>query len=549
MPSIRRKIKSLLLSIICLLVFAACSRYSVTETRVTSPAQHSAFPQNTAVPSPTAFVPEVTDTPAPTNTPIPTPTPVPNVAFVNGDIPVDAREITLIIEQNEFGKLAQFPELNSCHFEGSSCYDAIIEFAGSHPGIIVTYDVDIKGISYPSDTTSITAAPGNWSISDINNAFKWLPSLSVIDMGGLAFSAEECTQILDRLGTSVINYKVQIGNLRLDSNCERADLTQTSLESVDDLITAIHLLPDLSYIDLSNASSKITIEEVGKIQQAKQGLIVDYPIKLYGKQLSTADKYIILSNKRIKVKQLNELRKVIPYMTNCEKLVMDGCGLSDEVMDELRTELEPYTEVVWRIKCGPYSCRTDAVMIKFAGKEPALTDAKVKGLFYCHDVVYLDLGHNHLRNIDFVAGMPNLQVCIVAVNYLRDISAIQNCKQLEYCEFLSNGSIDVTPLAACTELKHLNISYANVTDITPLYGLTKLERLWISRNKIPKEQIDTIKDILPNAEINTTAHNCTGEGWRENPRYDLLRQQFRYDNTRVRSCYMMDGEMIEDGTK
>ena len=90
---------------------------------------------------------------------------------------------------------------------------------------------------------------------------------------------------------------------------------------------------------------------------------------------------------------------------------------------------------------------------------------------------------------------------------------------------------------------HLNLSYNRITDITPLYGLTKLERLWISRNDIPSAQVDEFKALVPGCQVNTTTQNPIRGGWRYfdeeftqiTPRYALLREQFRYDDTDVRS--------------
>lgn len=497
----------------------------------------------TAIPTP-----EVTCTIAPTSTPAPTNTPVPSIQFKNGSIPIDASEITLVIESGETSLFDELPELSACHLEGSSCYDEISKYASLHPNIIITYDVRIVDSSYSLDTASIQVNGSKWKTSDILNAFKWLPNLKTLDLDGTELSVSDCEELQDVLVDSVVNYKIIIGSTSIPYDIDSLDLNTAHSITIDALISAIPFLPNLSFVSVPKNDS-VTLEDVGRLQHSKSGLIVDYPVTIYGKTFSTADKYIVLSKKRIKVKQLDELRSIMPYMTNCEKVIMEDCGLSDEVMDELRTELAPYTEIVWRIRCGPYSCRTDAIMIKFSGKSTVLTDTKTSALKYCHDVVYLDLGHNHLRHIDFVKEMPYLEVCIIAVNYLVDITPIQYCTKLEYCEFLSNVSIDVTPLAACTNLKHLNISFCNVTDITPLYGLINLERLWISRNHIPADQITTITELLPNAEINTTSHNPTGEGWREHPRYELLREQFQYDSSRIRSCYIMDGQIVYDDTK
>ena len=128
-------------------------------------------------------------------------------------------------------------------------------------------------------------------------------------------------------------------------------------------------------------------------------------------------------------------------------------------------------------------------------------------------------------------------------NPMSNIKGIEGCTKLEFFECYSCGLKDLSPLSACTELKHLNVCYNNLTDISPLYGLTKLERLWIARNNIPADQIEHFKELVPGCEINTTTHNPTRGGWRYfdeaftqiTPRYALLREQFQYDHTNLRS--------------
>lgn len=531
---------TLLLSVVFL---TSCSAEKQENAVIPVQATES-VPSQTVKPTDTP-APHYTATPEPTFTPVPTPTPIPTISFRNGNIPIDTTNLTLIIEAGETKLFDQLPDLAECHLEGSSCYEEIQTFAGEHPEITVTYSVEIGGHSYPNGTKEIQLSDCNWKTEDFLNAFQWLPELITIDINGSPLTVSDCEVLKDFLGTAIINYSIKCDSSVISANCESLDWNAMPSLSTDTLISVIPYLSHLTFIDATNVKG-ISLEDIGRIQQSKQGLVVDYPIKLFGKEFSTASAVIDISNKKLKAKQLDEIRALAPYLTNCEKVVMENCGISNEIMDELRTELAPYTEIVWRIKCGPYSCRTDAVMIKFSGKSSVLTDSKAAALSYCHDIVFLDLGHNHIRHIDFIANMPNLEVCIIAVNYLIDISPISNCKKLEYCEFLSNVKIDVTPLAECTELKHLNISYTNCADITPLFGLKKLERLWISRNPIPDEQIAQIKELLPSAEINTTSHNCTGEGWRENARYDLLREQFRYDNSHVRSYYYLNGEIVED---
>ena len=154
-------------------------------------------------------------------------------------------------------------------------------------------------------------------------------------------------------------------------------------------------------------------------------------------------------------------------------------------------------------------------------------------LKYCTEVRYLDLGHNCINDISFVEYMPDLEVAILAINYWADASPLASCQKLEYLEIFNTNCTDLRPLAELKNLKHLNICWIkNLSDISPLYEMTQLERLWIgssANNQIPRSQYAEIQRRLPDTVINVTTDNPTEEGWRDDPRYDLLIEQMGYN--------------------
>ena len=185
----------------------------------------------------------------------------------------------------------------------------------------------------------------------------------------------------------------------------------------------------------------------------------------------------------------------------------------------------------------------ERILASMPGKAGELTTESTRSLKYCTKVKYMDLGHNNfLDTIDFVSYMPDLEVLIVGMTFVEDFYPLENCPKLEYLEAMTSRLHDLRPLANLKNLKHLNICYNfAITDITPLYGLTQLERLWIGKyDPVPPEQIEKIKELLPNCVVNSTVGDPTNGGWRvdEEPnefgvsqqaaRYTLLREQFGY---------------------
>ena len=153
---------------------------------------------------------------------------------------------------------------------------------------------------------------------------------------------------------------------------------------------------------------------------------------------------------------------------------------------------------------------------------------------------YLDVGHNsYMKDISFVSFMPDLEVAIIAINDVDDISPLAGCTKLEYLELEQTKFTDASPLANLVNLEHLNIVQNwYLEDITPLYNLKKLKRFWIGYQvPVPAEQIEKMKELLPDCDICTAATDSMDGDWRWDytresgfsERYELLRQQFGYE--------------------
>ena len=358
-------------------------------------------------------------------------------------------------------------------------------------------------------------------------------------------TTEQMAYLLEGAGGVPVHCSVSFKGRTISTEDTEVDVSDLPASDLNEIRAVLTMLPNIRRVNLDPQSgkSKWTLDEADRLQRLREGLLVHYTYSDRTFGSFALDDEVVSFNKKNLKKKVDELKELLPYLRNVKRVDMEDCGIDNETMAALRDQF-PQPKLVWRVKVGAYSVRTDAWMIKFsAGNAKALYDKDTANLKYCREVRYLDLGHNHFNRMDFVAYMPDLEVCIIAVGYMTSLEGIQNCTKLEYAEFLSGLISDLTPLAACTELVHLNLSYNRITDITPLYGLTKLERLWISRNDIPSAQVDEFKALVPGCQVNTTTQNPTRGGWRYfdeeftqiTPRYALLREQFRYDDTDVRS--------------
>ena len=325
-----------------------------------------------------------------------------------------------------------------------------------------------------------------------------------------------------------------LGGQTLTGEERELDLSGIAPEEVAAWSDALSEFPHLEevYLDAAVGGSPWTLEAAGQLVIRYPDLLVHYTATAFGVTFSLTDEVVSFNHIDLS-DRVEELEHLLPYMAHVGRLDMEYCDIPDEQMAALR-EAYPSPKIVWRVFVkGIYHCRTDAIMARFSFNADMnrLYDTDTHPLIYCNEMKYLDLGHDKITDAYFTAYMPDLEVCILAVGEITDISALANCPKLEYLEIFTGHITDISVLAGLKNLKHLNIANNQITDISPLFGL-ELERLWCSRNPIPPEQIEEFKSRFPDCEVNTTASNPTGDGWRGKqgyaPRYKLLREQFCY---------------------
>ena len=477
----------------------------------------SEAPKATAVPT---VSPIASDMPSPE----PTPITVNGCAAENG-------VLRAVVNADDFALIEQM-RLHSLDVSGSVCYPEILAYCAAHPEVDVLYTVAIGDDVLSNHDVSAT-------VKDVPDAslLSYLPALSDLTVKN-PLSCEQAAALINVLPDASLTYSVEFAGLAVNSDADALDLSDVSPERADALAEGIAVLPKITDVQLNRAdgSSDWTLEQAGILQAVRPTLRVDLNVTAFGVHFSLTDE-VVSFNRKYLASRKDELIALLPYLRSVGRLDMEECGLSDEEMAALREQF-PSPKIVWRVHVGPYECRTDAIMIHFSNfvRYPMLRDQNTHALIYCNEVKYLDLGHNLIQDPYFVAYMPNLEVCIIAIHQPTDISAFANCPHLEYAELFNGSVTDVSALANCTELKHLNLCMNQITDITPLYGLKKLERLWIAQNPIPQEQIDRFCELVPNCVVNTTAEDPTLNEWRwdysrpsrYSERYELLRSQFLY---------------------
>lgn len=469
------------------------------------------------------------------------------VVLSSGEFPQDSLSIALPAVAEDFPLLDSFTQLQSVDFSGSVCYDEIIAWAESHPQVKISYTVSLPDGQTVSPDVKILdlSAMEAQSFDSWVSLFAYLPSVSEVKLPGSA-SIQQLQTVSEAYPEAILDFTAEVSGVILKPRLEALDLSSFDSTALQELLPWLSFTKNVKSVELSaeGDGSDLSWDDIHAVRLACPDAVLSYSFSLYGKAFTLADSEMNLSH--IPIDDEGALvKQITSCMPNLSYLDMDSCGVSDEAMAGIRDSL-PNANVVWRIWFGTgYTTRTDVerLLASNPGRGGELTPENTVSLKYCTKIKYLDLGHNnYLTDISFVSCMPDLEVIVVAMDGFSDVSYLTNCPKLEYAELQTSSLNDLRPLAELKNLKHLNIAYCMaVCDISPLYEMTQLERLWIGcLTPVPREQVEKFKELVPNCKVNTTTLDPTEEGWRylgENefgmmlldPRYELLRDQLRYD--------------------
>jgi hypothetical protein len=231
---------------------------------------------------------------------------------------------------------------------------------------------------------------------------------------------------------------------------------------------------------------------------------------------------------------LAELTAYLDANPGLTQVDMYAAKLTAAQMDELAARY-PGIRFGFTIRIAEHTVRTDATAFSTLhnNKSKTHTTEDFSVLRHCRDLQALDLGHNHITDISFIAQLPKLKVLILACNEITDISPLAQLQHLEYLELFKNHIADASPLAGLPGLVDLNLCFNNIADYRALYGLASLERLWIYssnsynyKTPLPEGLATSLREALPSCYVDDVSYSTLG-GWRKHPRYDIIFDIFK----------------------
>ncbi len=327
---------------------------------------------------------------------------------------------------------------------------------------------------------------------------------------------------------------VLIHGTEYDRNISYLDLSDCDPEEISGIAEIIRDMPALETIRLmtDEGGSKLALEDVALLTDAAPDAEFIYSFDLYEKRISLSDNEVRFKDTDIGNEGEDNIRRALSVLNSCDRFVLDGCGIDDEVVAQIDEDF-PDTRVVWRIYVGNKSALTDDPIIRMTH---GITDAMTGPLKYCRDVVYMDLGHDEgISDISFTANMPKLECLILSSAGVTDLTPLKNCSTLTWLELVNCVKLkDISPVAGMDSIKYLNISDSGVRDISPVMDM-KLDRFSCIGNGISKEVSEEFIEKHPDCMV-AFKGNPWGYAWRYDDYgyhffsyYARMREVFRYE--------------------
>lgn len=443
-------------------------------------------------------------------------------------------ELFLVLTEEDFVYLEDYPNLKTLDLSGTTCYDAILSYIESHPEVDVTYTISLGSVDFPSDATELTLEEKDFDYDELMTNLAYLPDVTTINLPDVFISGEQIRAITAAYPGVTLNYSVELLGVLYDADVTELNLAGMTSEQVEEAAAALPAFSAVTYVELmdENGRCALTKTDVRMLQEALPTAVFNYSFQLFGKTVSTADESIEFYDTEIGDSGEQTIREALDILTACTYFKLDDCGVSSAIMASIRDDY-PDVKVVWRIRADYFSMCTDETMLYMSYD---LDENECSELKYCTDVTYLDINNNALTDISFVKYMPNLECVIISSNRVTDISPLADHDNLQWLEMAHCYYLeDISALSTCDNLKYLNVSYTNVSDLSALEDLP-LERFVCLSTEVTAAAQSKFQQWHPDCLTVFEGNNAFGYGWRYDDYnrtmfdyYANLRKIFRYD--------------------
>ena len=432
--------------------------------------------------------------------------------------------------------------------DASACSDIGVIYAlrEALPAAEVVWTVSVAGKNIPGEETELTLEEAD--AGELAAALRRLPELRTVTVTGDSLSPEEQKALSEEFDGIDFRWNVRIPGRSVPQDVRELSLAGKPLseEDLSALSTALALLPDVEKIDFTDTG--LSDDSLIAFASDHENVFCLWSSERFGVAFTTADEILTFDDIPLTVADAEEIEALIPAMPNLKKVEMLRCGISNEDMETINLRHDD-VQFVWMVQVYNRGVRTDQTFFHvFRWTNPNTdiylandTGIMAENLRYCHDMVAVDLGHQHIyevtngeRTSHFLEGMPKLKYLILGNCAHDTMPELASCKELVWLELFKTSFYDLTPLLECKNLRHLNLAFIKIRgedrrqlDVDQLKQMTWLERLWIGGNMFTGAQVQDLRDSLPNTEIVIMyGDEATLGGWRKVEEYFKMRDAF-----------------------
>ena len=463
---------------------------------------------------------------------------------ISGPTSTPKRKVTTTVTASTISKLEQYKYLEEADLTGSTCYDAILGYMKAHPTVDVYFNVPLGSNTVKNTTADLSLKQGSYDYATLLKNLKYVTSLKHLSLPGTSLTAQQINELRSTYPKLDISYTMAVQGAEINETAVSVNLSAMTAAQIDGMIEQLKQYPNIVYAELMNGGkSNLSIADVKKLQDALPNVVFHYSFELFGKTVSTTDQRIEYVKKSIGNSGESKIRAALDILDGCTYFLLDDCGLSNEVLADIRSDY-PNTKVVWRIYQPNKPSRSWLTDTEVLRAVYHVNDSNSHLFKYLTEVKYIDLGHNtEMVDISFVAYMPNLEIAILSGAPIKDVSPLANCKKLEFLELAWCGHItDISALAGCDGLRYLNVGQTRVKDLTPLKDLDLLMLSYVNSGRAGLTEKDwkNIQAMFPDCWITCDPLNDSdgypySKGWRYKATsgytdiYRKVRDVFGYD--------------------
>lgn len=435
------------------------------------------------------------------------------VPFQGSDVADDTTELTVTdLTEADLNALDHLPQLETVHAEGCTNYAALWALRQRRPEVQVHYSVNVDGQVLPEDTAALTLS--GITMEELS-LLCYLPELKSVTVTG-GDRTENLLPLQDHCREWDIGFFLRLGGEDVPWDAEELEVSGVT----EGELNLLAFLPNLERVDLEEP--KASAESILALKERYPKVQTTWAVDFGGVRVASTDDMEEIDLSGAQLESLEQLKAGMTYFPEAEVVFLGDCAFENEDLAQLRNEMRPEYKVVW--------------IVDFNGKLPSRTDIKdfspgrdgvyrfnnddAYNLRYCEEIVCMDIGHMTVRDVDFLAFMPDIEYLILAHTEVQYIDAISNCKKLKFLELDWSCIRDVSPLVGCTGLEDLNIGKTWV-DATPIFEMTWLKNLYMIHGN--KAQAWQASQAMPDTRVVASGPVTVGSGWRRLPNYYAMR--------------------------